>query len=147
MDKIGGSSRVRNELSAALAEGRGVTAKVRWVSKVDEDGRSRWIHCTPLLGSNGQIGVWMIVLVDDDQLAGARRWKQAPPVAPARGNVYEDSRDDEERIGNDSEAFRGRIDHTDLASIEGAGRAQHAARRGGHGGSLRSTSPNSVLLQ
>lgn len=147
MDKIGGSSRVRNELSAALAEGRGVTAKVRWVSKVDEDGRSRWIHCTPLLGSNGQIGVWMIVLVDDDQAAGGRRWKQAPPVAPARGNVHENPRDDEERLGSESESFRGRINQSDLASTEGAVRAQYAARRGGHGGSLRSTSPNSVLIQ
>lgn len=84
MDKIGGSTRVRDELSSALAEGRGVTAKVRWISKVDEDGRNRWIHCTPLLGSNGQIGVWMVVLVDDDQEL-SRRWKQAPPVAPHRG--------------------------------------------------------------
>ncbi|KAL8965827.1 MAG: hypothetical protein Q9197_006304, partial [Variospora fuerteventurae] len=67
MNKIGGSSRVRDELTSALAEGRGVTAKVRWVTRADEEGRSRWIHCTPLVGSNGLIGVWMVVLVDDDQ--------------------------------------------------------------------------------
>ena len=146
MDKIGGSSRVRNELSAALAEGRGVTAKVRWVSKADEEGRSRWIHCTPLLGSNGQIGVWMIVLVDDDQVIGGRRWKQAPPVAPARSQVIETPRDDEERIGGDTESIRDRIDHADPVSSESAVRAQYAARRSGLGGSLRSTSPNSVLI-
>lgn len=29
-------------------------------------GRSRWIHCTPLLGSNAKVGVWMIVIVDDE---------------------------------------------------------------------------------
>ncbi|KAL8714938.1 MAG: hypothetical protein Q9220_001451 [cf. Caloplaca sp. 1 TL-2023] len=92
MNKIGGSSRVRDELTSALAEGRGVTAKVRWVSRADEDGRSRWIHCTPLLGSNGQIGVWMIVLVDDDQGLG-RRWKQAPPVGPHRGKFSAPSRE------------------------------------------------------
>lgn len=80
MDKIGGSDRVRDELTAALAEGRGVTAKVRWVSKSDENGRSRWIHCTPLMGGNGQIGVWMVVIIDDEQ--ELRRWKQAPPVPP-----------------------------------------------------------------
>lgn len=79
MNKIGGSNRVRDELTAALAEGRGVTAKVRWVSRSNEEGRNRWIHCTPLLGSNGQIGVWMVVLVDDDTEMH-RRWKQAPPV-------------------------------------------------------------------
>lgn len=146
MDKIGGSSRVRNELSAALAEGRGVTAKVRWVSKVDEDGRSRWIHCTPLLGSNGQIGVWMIVLVDDDHAAGGRRWKQAPPVAPARGSRPDIFHDDEERVGSDTDSMNGRINHSELASIDGAVGAQYTSRRGGHGGSLRSTSPNSVLI-
>ena len=148
MDKIGGSSRVRNELSAALAEGRGVTAKVRWVSKADEDGRSRWIHCTPLLGSNGQIGVWMIVLVDEDQLPN-RKWKQAPPVAPPRGQVYGSSHDDEDRIGSDSGSTGGYITQTDPIPNEHSMRAQYTVRRGGNGGSLasgRSASPNSVLI-
>ena len=71
MNKIGGSNRVREELTAALAEGRGVTAKVRWVSKTDEEGRNKWIHCTPLVGSNGKVGVWMVVIVDDEK---GRRW-------------------------------------------------------------------------
>ncbi|ETN36839.1 uncharacterized protein HMPREF1541_07826 [Cyphellophora europaea CBS 101466] len=65
MSKIGGSNRVRDELTGALAEGRGVTAKVRWITKLDEEGRNKWIHCTPLVGSNGNIGVWMVVVVDD----------------------------------------------------------------------------------
>jgi hypothetical protein len=65
-----------------MGEGRGVTAKVKWVSKTNEEGRSRWIHCTPLLGGNGQIGVWMVVIVDDQQDDGAvLRLKQAPPIA------------------------------------------------------------------
>lgn len=97
MNRIGGSNRVREELTAALAEGRGVTAKVRWVSgKIQSSnnnnaspssgsggagapgqeadqannpaaGRNRWIHCTPLVGVNGHIGVWMIVIVDDEK--------------------------------------------------------------------------------
>ena len=50
MAKIGGSNRVREELTQALADGRGVTAKVRWVSRRDSEGRNRWIHCTPLIG-------------------------------------------------------------------------------------------------
>lgn len=107
MDKIGGSARVRDELSAALAEGRGVTAKVRWVSKIDEDGRNRWIHCTPLLGSNGQIGVWMVVLIDDDQEL-QRRWKQAPPVAPHRGRVYGSTREGQDRVRSSVESVTGR---------------------------------------
>jgi hypothetical protein len=96
MSKIGGSHRVRDELTAALAEGRGVTAKVRWITKLDEEGRNKWIHCTPLIGSNGNIGVWMVVIVDDAKspskfTSGARL---PPPVAddgrlrtPNRGNV------------------------------------------------------------
>jgi hypothetical protein len=104
MSKIGGSNRVREELTAALAEGRGVTAKVRWVTNstknvngapVDEkEGRNKWIHCTPLIGSTGQIGVWMVVIVDverDGQMSrGYERngeysrasSRQAPPVPP-----------------------------------------------------------------
>lgn len=84
MNKIGGSARVREELSQALVEGRGVTAKVRWISKNDEEGRSRWIHCTPLLGGNAQVGVWMVVIVDDEK-ENMKRWRQAPPVVlPSR---------------------------------------------------------------
>ena len=146
MDKIGGSSRVRNELSAALAEGRGVTAKVRWVSKAAEDGRSRWIHCTPLLGSNGQIGVWMIVLVDNDNSPAGRRWKQAPPVAPLRGHGYESSRDEDEPSNGSPDLGGGRVFHTDPVSTDHVLRSQYATRRGGLGGSLRSSSPNSVLI-
>ncbi|KUJ21130.1 uncharacterized protein LY89DRAFT_577243 [Mollisia scopiformis] len=86
MAKIGGSDRVRNELTQALADGRGVTAKVKWVSKSDLEGRNRWIHCTPLIGSNGVIGVWMIVLVDDEtSTAPGKRFKMAPPVDPKFG--------------------------------------------------------------
>jgi len=88
MAKIGGSSRVREELTQALADGRGVTAKVRWISKTDTEGRNRWIHCTPLQGNNGAIGVWMIVIVDDEasQPAG-KRYRMAPPVDPKFGRT------------------------------------------------------------
>jgi hypothetical protein len=86
-DKIGGSSRVRDELMTAMTEGRGVTAKVLWVNRADRDeGRPRWIHCTPLLSGNGSVGVWMVVVIDDDeeggqgQGQGRRRYRQAPPV-------------------------------------------------------------------
>jgi hypothetical protein len=72
LNKIGGSNRVREELTTAFAEGRGVTAKVRWVSKGDEQGKNKWIHCTPLVGQNGQIGVWMVVIVDDEK--SNERW-------------------------------------------------------------------------
>lgn len=92
LNRIGGSSRVRADLRAALTEGRGVTAKIRWLSRPDEDGegegRPRWIHCTPLLGHSGAVGVWMVVLVDDEpsgSLASARRFRQAPPISNTIG--------------------------------------------------------------
>ncbi|KAK5009087.1 hypothetical protein LTR28_002796, partial [Elasticomyces elasticus] len=70
LSRIGGSARVRDDLTAALAQGRGVTAKIRWLTKADSStdgvGRSRWIHCTPLLGHAGAVGVWMVILVDDE---------------------------------------------------------------------------------
>ena len=80
LNKIGGSPRVREELTTAFAEGRGVTAKVRWISKADDTGKNKWIHCTPLLGQSGQIGVWMVVIVDDEK--NSDRWAgggRAPP--------------------------------------------------------------------
>jgi hypothetical protein len=83
LSRIGGSSRVRDELSAALECDRGVTAKVRWVSgrPGEEEGRARWVHCTPLLGSSGVVGVWMVVIVDEEGYEPVRRFKMAPPVA------------------------------------------------------------------
>jgi hypothetical protein len=82
LKRIGGSARVRDELTAALAEGRGVTAKVRWISgrHGDDEGRARWIHCTPLLGQNGTVGVWMVVIVDDEVGGLQRKFRVAPPV-------------------------------------------------------------------
>lgn len=95
MAKIGGSNRVREELTQALADGRGVTAKVKWVSKSDMEGRNRWIHCTPLIGSNGAIGVWMIVIVDDEASTSAeKRFKMAPPVDPKFGRSIPAHKDD-----------------------------------------------------
>lgn len=79
MDKIGGSNRVRDGLHHAFAGGHGVTAKVKWMSTPNSEGRVRWIHCTPLLGSNGAVGVWMIVLIDEESEAN-KKAKDAPPV-------------------------------------------------------------------
>ncbi|KAI4236936.1 MAG: hypothetical protein LQ349_002219 [Xanthoria aureola] len=142
MNKIGGSSRVRDELTSALGEGRGVTAKVRWVSRADEEGRNRWIHCTPLVGSNGQIGVWMIVLVDDDQ-GLTRRWKQAPPVGPHRGKVYGAS---QERSGTTDEYTLGGASRSGSIRGDFVANYQHPHRHSGHSASLRSSSPNSVRI-
>lgn len=87
-DHIGGPEHVRESLLDALAQGIGVTAKVSWLTRVSRpstrhdthdvddgasiatrdldiiEGKARWIHCTPLTGSDGRPGVIMIVMVD-----------------------------------------------------------------------------------
>lgn len=78
MSRVGGSRRVQEELEQAFAMGQGVTAKVKWVSggargDAGKEGRPRWIHCTPLIGSNGGVGVWMVVIVDEDEPGGAEQ--------------------------------------------------------------------------
>lgn len=99
LSRIGGSGRIRDQLARALGEGRGVTAKVQWLSSTStrhyihpssNQGRPRWLHCTPLRGVNGVIGAWMIVIVNDEDLdashagrAGdlqAQQPKLAPPI-------------------------------------------------------------------
>ena len=85
MNKIGGSGRIREELTRALADGQGVTAKVKWLSRHDNEGRNRWVHCTPLLGSNGAVGVWMVVVADEEDSPVRRKYRIAPPVDPAFG--------------------------------------------------------------
>jgi hypothetical protein len=70
MDRVGGSGRTRDQVHQALADGRGVTAKIRWISsprRNAESSRPRWIHATPLIGRNGSVGVWMIVIVDEEE--------------------------------------------------------------------------------
>lgn len=115
LNRIGGSSRVRSDLGAALAEGRGVTAKIRWLTRPDQDGegegRPRWIHCTPLLGHSGAVGVWMVVLVDDESSApgssSGRRFRQAPPVSTnIGGKEWDASRSRERRQLYDKDSDR-----------------------------------------
>lgn len=102
MSKIGGSSRVREELTQALADGRGVTAKIRWVSKHDLEGRNRWIHCTPLIGCNGAIGVWMVVIVDDEREDTPKKYRTAPPVDPRFGRPIRLREDDQQSLRSES---------------------------------------------
>jgi hypothetical protein len=66
MDRIGGPHHIREGIQDALTQGIGVTAKITWLTQArgqaeyGVEGRPRWIHCTPLLGSDDKVGVWMI---------------------------------------------------------------------------------------
>ncbi|KAI9728672.1 MAG: hypothetical protein M1828_002778 [Chrysothrix sp. TS-e1954] len=35
------------------------------------EGKPRWIHCTPLMGSDEKVGVWMVVMVESESITGA----------------------------------------------------------------------------
>jgi hypothetical protein len=85
IERIGENHGKRDKVTRALADGRGFTANVRWVSKHDAKGRDRWVHCTPLIGSNGVIGVWVVVIVEDENSTPPRKLRQAPPVDPRIG--------------------------------------------------------------
>lgn len=96
MERVGGcSAQMRGRIEHALTRGRRVTARVRWMppggggAKEGESGaglpspaaaaasagaeaRNRWLHATPLLGKDNEVGVWMVVLVDEERgLRGA----------------------------------------------------------------------------
>lgn len=75
LKSIGGSSRVRQDLTHALEMGRKVTAKVKWISTQTES-HTRWIHCTPLLGVNDTVGVWMVILVDAELEEDVRKERE-----------------------------------------------------------------------
>ncbi|PVI08504.1 hypothetical protein DM02DRAFT_679210, partial [Periconia macrospinosa] len=75
MDRIGGPQHVREGILRAFAQGIGVTAKISWLTQTQQseslfEGRPRWIHCTPLIGSDMKPGVIMIVMVDKEEITG-----------------------------------------------------------------------------
>lgn len=74
LNRIGETGAKRDNIINAMMAGRGVTARIKWVTKFNNDqARHRWIHCTPLLASNGQVGVWMVIVIDEEE--EAVRWK------------------------------------------------------------------------
>lgn len=79
MDRIGGPQEVRDGVLDSLSHATPVTAKISWLSsptlpdsprRISIEGKPRWIHCTPLLGSDDKVGVWMIVMVEQEQITG-----------------------------------------------------------------------------
>lgn len=75
LDRIGGTNQIRESITNAFAEGVGITAKVAWLTHVNGygniDGRPRWLHATPMYGSDEKIGVWMVVMIEDETITGS----------------------------------------------------------------------------
>lgn len=74
LSRIGDTGEKRDSILHAMMAGRSVTARIKWVTRFSDSGRHRWIHCTPLLANNGEVGVWMIVVMDDEEEHFVR-WK------------------------------------------------------------------------
>ncbi|TID21743.1 hypothetical protein E2P81_ATG05009 [Venturia nashicola] len=85
MDRVGGAQHVREGLLDALTQGVGVTAKISWLTHSKREnwgttpGKERWVHCTPLVGSDENVGVWMIVMIDKEETSGALR-RETPTI-------------------------------------------------------------------
>ena len=121
MDKIGGSSRVRDELDLALSEGREVTAKVKWMVGADKEGQNRWIHFTPLVGNKGQIGVWMAILEEEDaqNVGRPRRFKSGRGGVRASSPIPEEPSDFEEEESAAPSVPRSKVGHRPQISWSG----------------------------
>ncbi len=60
LSRIGDSREKRESILHARMAGRSVTARIKWVNRFKDQGRCSWIHCTPLLANNREVGVWMV---------------------------------------------------------------------------------------
>ena len=79
LDRIGGPQHLRDGVLEAFQSGTGLTAKVPWLTNPvseenrdgnENEGKPRWIHCTPLFGSDDKVGVWMVILVENEEVTG-----------------------------------------------------------------------------
>jgi hypothetical protein len=99
--KLGGSQQTMSELESAFHDGASVTAKVLWLPKHAHPGerarevKARWIRCTPLLGSDDRVGVWMIILVPIEH-----------EVSPMNGYGYGYSYEHQHGLVDETEADR-----------------------------------------
>ena len=99
LSRIGGPGHVRDGLSEAFESGESVTAKITWLpqgrgedndysrpsSRGADAGRTRYISCTPLLGSDDKVGVWMVVMVENEQVTGTLISRTRPRVEDRNG--------------------------------------------------------------
>ena len=56
------------------------------------NGKIRWLNCTPLFGSDDKVGVWMVVMVEDERVTGtlASRTNQGrKQIYPTPAAVHE----------------------------------------------------------
>ena len=98
MDRIGGPEKIRAGVLDALSNDNAITAKVNWLANtgnsssdgrylMNNNGKPRWIHCTPLLGSDEKTGVWMVVMVEDEEITGQLNRQESAKVSGTAGPI------------------------------------------------------------
>lgn len=99
LDRIGGPQHLRDGVLEAFQNGTGVTAKVPWLTNPtseesrqasggDVEGKPRWIHCTPLFGSDDKVGVWMVILVENEEVTGLLNRQASTGSAAGPGQFH-----------------------------------------------------------
>ena len=82
-----------------------MTARVEWSVSAHNQGphtdgndtkeqKIRYISCTPLLGSDDEVGVWMVVMVENEAVTGSLR-RKAPLAGLRAGNVDGDGAEED----------------------------------------------------
>ena len=163
-------------MSDAFETGTAVTAKVLWLPQgryEDDDAshpvsrrtpgshyvnistgagqggdgsRTRYISCTPLLGSDDQVGVWMVVMVENEQVTGTlasreAAWRRFGEGAPTPSES--DRGDDAWSVPKRGK----RIDSAEPGMLYAEFlRAQHRGRaKGGLGGGVGESERNGII--
>lgn len=62
---------------------------------VGMDGRPRWIHCTPLASTTGAVGVWVVVIVDEESEASERAARRRHDFSTGTHPIYSMKNNDE----------------------------------------------------
>lgn len=110
-----------------------------------EGARTRYISCTPLLGSDDQVGVWMVVMVENELVTGSLASRNAAlaryngEIQPQMPRVPSEYQDQRESASLDSESGNGnggapeqRFERSMSGHVRGGGdRGKKAGSEGG----------------
>lgn len=151
LERVGGPAHVREGLVEALQSGTSVTARISWLTAASTPsggggadsgvsrgasvrGKTRWIHCTPLFGSDERVGVWMVVMVEQEEVTGLLNRQQQQQMYESGGGGGEVVTP----VGAASPRFTGNKLYAEYLRREGRPATADAGLGSAGGGSLRS---------
>lgn len=138
MDRIGGPEKIHNGIIDALSNDTAITAKINWLpapaSKSDRQylnnnqGKARWIHCTPLLGSDEKVGVWMVVMVEDEEITGQLNRQDSAKSTSLAGPIKLGAVGEHEDDGKSSNLYADYLKDSRPNTTHGSQRTTNSAR-------------------